>query len=87
MIKIKTIQGWANSSSLICSPNTNNRKFIKNLEKFKKENNLKEYHHFFQGGFYSKKLENKKRYIIKAWYWRGSWSDPTKETYCYLIEK
>lgn len=86
MIKIKTIKGFANDSAFICSPNTKKSKFIKNLEKFKKENNLKEYS-CFKSGFFSQKLKDKKRYIIKAWYWRGSWSSPTKETYCYLIEK
>ena len=87
MIKIKTIKGWANESNLLFSKNSNNSYFIQELEKYKKANNLVVYNQLLNGGFYSKKFENVKRVIIKGWYWRGSWSDPTKETYCYLIEK
>ena len=87
MIKTKTIRGYANCSDLLFSQNSSNVNFRNNLNKFIKDNNLKEYPQLFKGGFYSKKNENKKRYIIKGWYWRGCWSDPTKETVCYLIEK
>lgn len=62
-------------------------KTLEELEQFKKDHNLKEYLQFFKGGFYSKENSNKKRYIIKKWYWRGEWANPTKETYCYLIER
>ena len=83
MIYTKTIKGWANDSSLLFSQNSKKSAFIKNLEKFKKDHNLKE----ITTGFYSAANSDKKRYIIKGWYWRGCWADPTKETYCYLIEK
>lgn len=86
-IKVKTIKGWANDSNLLFSKNSNSSYFKEQLEKYKKENNLIEYNQHFKGGFFSKKYNNVKRVIIKGWYWRGSWSDPTKETYCYLIEK
>lgn len=86
-IKIKTLKGWANNSDFIFSQNSTNKTFKNELEKYKKENNLIEYSQTFKGGFYSKKNQNRKRVIIKGWYWRGSWSDPTKEIYCYLIER
>lgn len=83
MIKIKTIKGWANSSDFLFSQNSKNNTFKANLEQFKKDNDLIE----IKTGFYSQENKNKKRYIIKAWHWRGQWSDPTKEIYCYLIER
>lgn len=86
-IKVKVIKGWANNSDYLFSQNSENTSFKKELEKYKKENNLVEYSQLFKGGFYSKKFSDKKRVIIKGWYWRGSWSSPTKETYCYLMEK
>lgn len=78
MLSIKTIKGWVNNST--------NKSFQENLEKYKLENNLTEFSPF-KNGFFSQLNKNKKRVIIKGWYWRGEWSNPTKETYCYLIEQ
>jgi len=74
----KTIKGWANNSSLFFSENTTNDAFNGNLKKFVKEN-LAE----FKQLKFNETLKGKnaiEKYIIKGWYWRGSWSDPTKET-------
>jgi hypothetical protein len=80
---VKTIKGYINNSDLLCSENSNNNLFLNNLEKYIIENDL------LSKGF--KKLscfqtlrdkQAKEKIIIKGYYWRGSWSDPSKETYC-----
>ena len=80
---VKTIKGYINNSDLLCSENSNNNLFLNNLEKYIIENDL------LSKGF--KKLsyfqtlrdkQAKEKIIIKGYYWRGSWADPSKETYC-----
>jgi hypothetical protein len=80
---VKTIKGYINNSDLMFSENSNNNLFLNNLEKYIIENDL------LSKGF--KKLSSfqtlrdkqaKEKIIIKGYYWRGSWSDPSKETYC-----
>lgn len=69
-IKQITLKGWAN---------VQNNVFLENYKK--KENEL------ISNGY--KKLSSFRtlhgikhieKIIIKGWYWRGSWNDPTKET-------
>jgi hypothetical protein len=76
--KVKTIKGWANDSDLFFSPNTQSNEFTANLINYAK-NHLKG---FKRLPFY-KSLRNihfNEKVIIKGWYWRGSWNNPTKET-------
>jgi hypothetical protein len=64
---IKTIKGFANSQM-----------FEKNLNEFINSlNGFKELSCFET--LKSKKASEK--VVIKAWYFRGEWSDPTKETF------
>lgn len=76
-VRTKTIKGWANSSSYLFSQNSRNKTF---------ENNLKEYAEKHLQGFkrikFYETLKGKnasEKVIIKGWYWRGAWSDPSKE--------
>lgn len=67
-IKVKTINGYVGSET-----------FNKNLNDFVKSelNGFKEFPAFktLRG------LKATQKVIIKAWYWRGEWNDPTKEIY------
>ena len=67
-IKVKTIHGYVGSET-----------FNKNLNDFVKSelSGFKELSCFET--LKSKKASEK--VVIKAWYWRGEWSDPTKEVY------
>jgi hypothetical protein len=65
--RVKTIKGFANSET-----------FEKNLNEFINSlNGFKELTCFET--LKSKKASEK--VVIKAWYWHGEWSDPTKEIY------
>ena len=77
---VKTLKGWANNSNLLFSQNTKNDIFNSNLKKYINEN--------LQG---FKKLscfdslkgrQANEKIVIKGYYWRGSWNDPTKEIIC-----
>jgi hypothetical protein len=83
-VKVKTIKGWVNKSDYLTSQNSNNNIFVANLNNYLSENKI------VDKGF--KKLNaafdtlNGKgateKIIINGYYWRGNWSDATKETVC-----
>lgn len=81
-----TLKGWANNSDLMCSENSTNSKFLAQflplqdelLEKGFKRLNL---------AFDNLRGKNAtEKVIIKGWYWRGAWSDPSKETYAVFYK-
>jgi hypothetical protein len=76
--RIKTIKGWANNSSYLFSQNSNNLNFEFNLKKFI-ESELTDFKELRTWDDLRGK-NAKEKVIIKGYYWRGSWSDPTKET-------
>jgi len=80
----KTIKGWANNSMLTFSENTTNDTFLNSLDKFIQEN-LKGFKRLGLGETLRGKNATEK-VIIKGWYWHGSWSDPTKETFAVFYK-
>ena len=79
-VRTKTLKGWANNSDYFFSQNSKNDTFLKNLKEYEKTN-LKGFKRLkFNQTLRGK--EAKEKVIIKAYYWRGSWNDPAKETYC-----
>jgi len=83
-VKTKTIKGWASDTNYMFSQNVRGDTFSKNLAKYVKENlrgfkRLKSFQ-YLKGKNASEKV------IIKAWYWRGNWSDPIKKTYCIFYK-
>ena len=81
--KTVTLKGWANKSDLIFSQNSDNSIFNKNLQDFLKT--LKGYKKLSTFDTLRGK-EYKEKIIIRGWYWRGSWADPTKETVLTLYK-
>lgn len=74
----KTLKGWVNDSNYFASSNVESNLFRKNLEKFREQlgDGWKQLNTAFdtlRGKGASEVI------VIKGWYWRGSWSDPTKE--------
>lgn len=76
-VRTKTIKGWANGSSFLFSENSRSDLFAKNLKEYQ-DKHLCGYK---QLKFYeSLKGKNAtEKVVIKGWYWRGAWSDPSKE--------
>jgi hypothetical protein len=72
MTTTKTIKGWVNNSNLLFSQNSSSDLFTNNLNEYIKAN--------LHGYTTKRKKGYTHKVIIKGWYWRGSWSDPTKET-------
>lgn len=81
---VKTIKGWTNNSNMLFSPNTKNDSFNKNLKNYV-ETNL---NGFKKLSFFDSLRDKnaKEKVIIKGYYWRGSWADPTKETVCIFYK-
>lgn len=79
-VKTITLKGFANVTNYISCENTTNKSFIDNYNKLK-ERLINEGYKKLQSweNLYGKKATEK--IIVKGWYWRGAWSDPTKETY------
>lgn len=75
---IKTIKGWVNDSNYLISSNSNSNYFRENLSKFKESlgDGWKELNIAFNT---LRGKEASEVIIIKGWYWRCQWSDPTKE--------
>jgi len=77
---VKTIRGYVNNSDLLFSQNSENSTFLKNLKQYERTN-LKGFKQLkFNQTLRGKEV--KEKVIIKAYYWRGNWNNPTKETYC-----
>ncbi len=75
--RVKTIKGWANNTSYLTSSNVRNDTFATNLQTYVKT---------ALQGFTELKFWDTLRgknatevVIIKGWYWRGVWNDPTKK--------
>lgn len=74
----KTIKGWVNDSDYLTSSNVRSNNFRENLAKFKES--LGEGWKQLNTAFDSLRDKGASEVIvIKGWYWRGCWSDPTKE--------
>lgn len=78
----KTLKNWGNDSALLCSPNTTKTKAVDELTELVQN----KYPDHVQIPFtwiddlrgHAKSRGCDKLYVY-AWYWRGSWSDPSKE--------
>lgn len=79
----RTLKNWANTTNFIFgSPNTNGNRATEELRRMIKEHFPK----FVEINPWDTFRDVPESYgcdklIVRAWYWRGSWSDPTKEVY------
>lgn len=76
--RVKTIKGFANNSAYLFSQNSDKLSFESNLKKFI-DSELMGYQELRTWDDLRGK-KAKEKVIIKGYYWRGSWSDATKET-------
>ena len=79
--KTITLKGWANTSDLLFSQNTNNNVFIGNFRALAARitaDGYKQLNTAFDTLHGKKAVE---KITVNGWYWKGAWSDPKKETY------
>lgn len=83
-----TLKNWGSSTDFFASPNVSEDGARKELSDLM-ANELKDYvllprwTNSFRDCPDSRGCD---KVVIKAWYWRGSWADPTKETYARLYK-
>lgn len=80
-----TLKGWVNKSYLMLSENTTNEIFALNFKQ-KKDELLANGYKKLQSWELLRDKKASEKIIIKGWYWRGAWSDATKET-CAVFYK
>lgn len=81
-----TLKGWANNSDLMFSENSTNEYFMAQFNRLESE--------LIANGFKRLKLpwqdlrgkNATEKIVVKGWYWRGSWSDPSKEVYAIFYK-
>lgn len=72
-----TLKGWANNLSPDFGKNFDTLKTILLSDGFKELNTV---FHNLSGKNATEKI------TVKAWYWRGEWSDATKESYAVFYK-
>lgn len=82
-----TLKHWANTTDFIASPNVSGRNAREELAAIRRK--FPDYVELpFYGGTFRDCPDSYgcDKLVIYAWYWRGSWSDPTKEIYKRLYK-
>lgn len=79
----RTLKHWGNDSDCFYSPNVRKDKAVNELTELVKKD-FPDYIQisFFErdnGGLRTHKSKGCDKLYVYAWYWNGSWSDPSKE--------
>lgn len=87
-VRQKTLKHWGNTTDYICGGNTNGKSARDEYLDFVNTNypeyvELDSWKESFREEPESRNCD---KLIIYAWYWRGAWSDPTKEVYKKLYK-
>lgn len=86
----RTLKNWGNDSSHLCSPNVTRRKaVIELLELIEKEFIGYEFIPLSQwdnNGLRTHKSKGCSKLYVYAWYWNGSWADPSKELFAVFYK-